>query len=206
MVDESLVAFPRVRAAELAGVTLRRLDYWRETDVVRPTWESRVSPQRRVRLYGFTDLMSLLVTVELRKRAVSLQHIRSFTHWLRAFGYESPLTELTFATQGKHAYWQHPDGGWEGDLAPGQGVIAEVLDLRPLRARILKAARRAADTVGKTTTRRGLRGSKPVIDGTRVPVDTVRRYLDRGYSADQIVEAFPILEEADVEAVRVSAA
>lgn len=45
-------------------------------------------------------------------------------------------------------------------------------------------------------------GGKPLLAGTRVPVETVRRYLAAGRSVDDILEGFPILTVDDVEAVR----
>lgn len=59
---------------------------------------------------------------------------------------------------------------------------------------------------GRVERRRGAMGSKPVLAGTRVPVDTVRRYLEAGRTVDQVLESFPTLTAADVEAVRQGAA
>ncbi|MGH3540894.1 MAG: DUF433 domain-containing protein [Mycobacterium sp.] len=56
--------------------------------------------------------------------------------------------------------------------------------------------------VGKIERRPGAMGGKPLLAGTRVPVETVRRYLAAGRSVDDILEGFPILTVDDVEAVR----
>ncbi|MGH3923048.1 MAG: DUF433 domain-containing protein [Pseudonocardiaceae bacterium] len=45
-------------------------------------------------------------------------------------------------------------------------------------------------------------GNKPLLAGTRVPVETVQRYLAAGRSADDVLEAFPMLKASDVETVR----
>jgi uncharacterized protein (DUF433 family) len=100
----------------------------------------------------------------------------------------------------------HDDGSWEGDLRPDQVVIHEVLNLEPLRGRIAAGLRRDASLAGQIERRRGVLGSKPVLAGTRVPVHTVRRYLDAGRSVEQILESFPALTAADVEAVQRGAA
>ena len=65
--------------------------------------------------------------------------------------------------------------------------------------------RRDPAAVGQTEKRRGAMGSKELVAGTRVPVATIRRYLDRGVDVAEVLEAFPVLEREDVEAVRASA-
>ncbi|HEY3606612.1 MAG TPA: DUF433 domain-containing protein, partial [Pseudonocardiaceae bacterium] len=83
-----------------------------------------------------------------------------------------------------------------------QIVISEVLHLQPLRNRIAEGMRRDHGQVGQTERRRGTLGSKPVLAGIRIPVDTVRRYLQAGRSTAAVLEAYPDLTEADIEAVR----
>jgi uncharacterized protein (DUF433 family) len=80
-----------------------------------------------------------------------------------------------------------------------------VLPLEPLRAKVQRATKRDPASVGRTEKRRGALGSKELVAGTRVPVATVRRYLDRGASVAEVVEAFPTLRPEDVEAVRITA-
>lgn len=205
-VQEEHLAVTRAVAARVAGLTERQVDYWAGTGLVEPAVDSRLSPGRRVRLYSFIDLLALLVAAELKNRKVSLQHIRKIVAHLRSRGYTSPLTQLTFATVGRDVYFMHEDGTWEGGLQPDQVVIHEVLNLSLLRRRIAAGTRRDAALSGKVERRRGTLGSKPVLAGTRVPVDTVKRYLEAGRSVEQILESFPALTAEDVEAVRRGAA
>lgn len=205
---EELLALPDTRARQLAGVSMRRLRYWEETGLVVPSIQRRLGPKNTVRLYGFVDLLSLLVVAELRtERDMSLQHVRRVVEHLRARGYQSPLRELTFATLGGEIYFQHPDGTWEGDLRPDQIVLEEVLRLDRLRARISRAAERQADDAGRVVKKRGVHASAPVFAGTRIRVSTVQDYLRHGYDTNAILEAFPDLSAADVaEASRLLAA
>jgi uncharacterized protein (DUF433 family) len=205
-VPEEHLAVTRAVAARIAGLTERQVDYWAGTGLVEPAVDTRLSPGRRVRLYGFIDLLALLVAAELKNRKVSLQHIRAIVNHLRSRGYTSPLTQLTFATVGRDVYFMHEDGSWEGGLRPDQVVIHEVLNLSLLRGRIAAGTRRDAALSGKVERRRGALGSKPVLAGTRVPVETVKRYLDAGRTVEQILESFPALTAEDVEAVRRGAA
>ena len=193
-------------ASRITRLSDRQLDYWARTGFVGPAVDRRLTPGRRVRLYGFGDLLALMVAAELKDRRISLQHIRAVVEHLRARGYDQPLTELVFATLGREIYFRHRDGEWESGLSPDQLVLSEVLHLEPLRRRIAAGLRRSEDDLGRVERRRGTLGSKPVFAGTRVPVETVRRYLDAGRTVDQIVASFPVLTAADVEAVRAGAA
>jgi uncharacterized protein (DUF433 family) len=201
-VERAKFAATRDTAASIAGLSRRQVDYWASTGLVRPAIEQRVTPRRTVRLYGYTDLMSLLVAATLRRAGISLQHIRVIVEYLRSRGYPEPLTQLSFAVVAGRVYFQHDDGTWEGDLRPDQVVIHEVLDLDTLRARIRDAEQRHRDTVGHVEKRRGVMGSKPVIAGTRIPVATVQRFLSSGRTVDDVLHAYPQLERADVDAVR----
>jgi DNA-binding transcriptional MerR regulator len=199
---DSLVVLTKERAARLAGVSARQVDYWQRTGLVRPTVEGRLTPQRPVRLYGYIELLALLVIVALRQRGHSLQHIRAVVGHLRSRGYDRPLTQLKFATQGAAVYFQHPDGTWEGEVRPDQIVMHEVIDLEVLDAMIREAASRRDDAVGQSERRRGALGSKEVVKGTRLPVETVRQWIRRGSTDAEIVDAFPVLELGDVAAIR----
>ena len=199
--DEQRTAVSRDAAARIVGLSVRKLDYWARNGLIEPTVDTRIGA-RRVRLYGFLDLLALVVATELNNRGVSARHIRQVVEHLRSRGYDRPLSELTFATVGHRVYFQHGDGTWEGELRPDQLVLREVLDLDPLRRRITEGMRRDRQLEGKVERRRGAMGGKPLFAGTRVPVETVRQYLAAGRSTDNILEAFPVLTAEDVEAVR----
>lgn len=202
--SDELIAFPDTQAATLARVSMRRLRYWEETELVTPSIKRQLSPRNIVRLYSFQDLLALLVVAELRtERDMSLQHIRRVVQHLRSRGYEAPLRELKFATIGREIYFQHPDGDWEGDLAPDQPVLEKVLHLDSLRARINRATQqRPAIDAGQAVTERGVHASAPVFAGTRIRVSTVQDYLRHGYGTAAILEAFPDLKAADVDTAR----
>ena len=200
---EDVVAVPARVAACIADISERRLGYWAQQGVAVPSVAHLAAEgaRGRVRLYDFTELMSLLIAAELRDRDVSLQHIRRVVEHLRVRGYKRPLIDVRFATVGGELYFQHSDGTWEGGLRPDQIVIHEVLRLEPLRMRILEGLQRSNESQGRVERRRGTVGSKPVVHGTRLPTDTVRRYLAAGRTPEQIVAAYPFLSEADIQAV-----
>ncbi|MCR1783117.1 DUF433 domain-containing protein [Nocardioides carbamazepini] len=198
MLDEERLMLRRDVVARLAGVSERKLDYWARTGLVSPTVDRSLSGGRRTRLYDFTDAMTVMVLANLRSQ-VSLQHVRQIVAHVRTQLFE--VTQVAYAIVGGRIFFQTPDGAWSGVDDPGQIVIHEVLDLRPLRARLLTPAREESDH-GQVERKRGVRGSKPVIRGTRVPVSTIRSYLDSGASTQEVLAAYPSLTEADVDGVR----
>lgn len=81
-------------------------------------------------------------------------------------------------------------------------VISQVLDLEQIRATARRAAKERAGVPGEVEARRATLGSKPVFAGTRIPVAAVQAYLQRGVSDEEIFEAYPLLEPADIETAR----
>ena len=77
-----------------------------------------------------------------------------------------------------------------------------MIELETLRAKIPTVTERDPASASRLVRRRGVLGSKPIFAGTRIPVDTVRRYLDAGCGTDAILEEYPSLTAADVEAAR----
>jgi uncharacterized protein (DUF433 family) len=196
---DRLIALPAEAAAELAHVSVRRLRYWDQTELVIPSIKRSFGPRSNVRLYAFNDLVNLLVVSALLDSGFSLRHVRRVVSYLRRkHGYEAPLRELRFAIAGNEIFFQHRDGTWEGDRSPDQLVLHYVLPLQEIRARIRGAVERKSDDSGRVVRRRKVMGRKPVFAGTRIPVSAVVEYLERGYTAKQIMEEFPILTEADI--------
>ncbi len=52
----------------------------------------------------------------------------------------------------------------------------------------------------RITVDEGICNGKPTIRGTRLTVQTVLEYLAAGDSAAEILEAYPFVEQADIEA------
>lgn len=196
--NKELVAYTQDRAMRLSGLSRRQVNYWSDTDLLKPSVEERLTPHRPIRLYSYRDMLSLLVIARLRTM-VSLQAVRTVVGHVRARDFEP--NEVVFSVDGTRVYFQLPDGSWESGFEPGQGVL-HTLELEPIRVLAMQAGRRDPGSVGKVERRRGALGSKPLVAGTRVPVAAVRRYLERGATTAEILEAYPSLEPDDVETAR----
>lgn len=69
-----------------------------------------------------------------------------------------------------------------------------------VQARPVAVRLRDPTTIGRIERRRDVLGSAPVIAGTRITVSAVRNFHEAGYSVDAIIEEYPTLTPADVEA------
>jgi DNA-binding transcriptional MerR regulator len=70
---EEVHAFPDTQARRLAGVSMRPLRYWEEVGLIVPSIKRRLSEHNTLRLYGYQDLLALLVVSALRtERDMSL--------------------------------------------------------------------------------------------------------------------------------------
>lgn len=205
-IDDDLIAMTPEQAAKLTGLSSRQLWYWWTTGWLSPSIDRKFSLRNHVRLYTFRDLVSLLVAARLRAAGFPTRYIRTIVQHLQSLGYERPLSELKFAVAGREIYFQYPDATWSGGRDPGQIIMWQVIPLEPIYARIRAATRRPAESAGRIERRRGAQGSRPVFAGTRIPVDVVVRRLQRGLSAESVIEAYPDLTMADVEAARRQAA
>ncbi len=203
--QDQLLASPADAAARIAGASARQLRYWDQIGLVTPSFERSLGPRSNVRLYGFGDLVDLVVVATLRREGISLPHVRKVVDYLRRHGYEVPLRELRYAVSGDEVFFQHPDGSWEGDRRPQQIVLRHVVPLHEIMEHVRRVTQRSPEAAGQVVRRRKVMGSQPVFAGTRIPVATVIGYLEHGYTPEQIIEAFPLLTQADIAAARARA-
>ena len=197
--NESLVVFTLDRVVRLTGFSVSQLSYWSRTGLSEPAVERRLTPHRAVRLYSYDDVLSLLIIRALQDQKISTRYVRQIVEHIRRQGFK--MGELQFAIAGSRVHFKTPEGEWEDADRP-QPVLTQILDLKPLRARLAAATERDPGLVGKTERRRGAMGSKELVAGTRIPVSAVEHFLARGIAVSEILEAYPQLQERDVEGIR----
>lgn len=74
--------FSGTQAAEIVGITYRRLDYWARTDLVRPSAVDASGSGSR-RRYTYRDLLELKVVKQLLDAGIKLTSIRDVFAYLR---------------------------------------------------------------------------------------------------------------------------
>lgn len=75
--------FSGTHAAEIVGITYRRLDYWARTDLVRPSGTDASGSGSR-RRYTYRDLLELKVIKKLLDAGIKLESIRQVFDYMRA--------------------------------------------------------------------------------------------------------------------------
>jgi uncharacterized protein (DUF433 family) len=192
-------AFTSEKVRALTGLSSRQLQYWDERNFVSPSL-SRARGKGRRRLYDFRDLVALRVAADLRRSDISLQLIRRTVEHLRGLDYNAPLAEIRFWADSGKMYFAEA-GTVREARDPAQTVVEGTVPLpeivRDLESRIVKLDERRHGIVER---RRGALGSKPLIAGTRIPVESVQRLSADGADEGEIRAMYPDLSAADVQA------
>lgn len=76
--------FSGTQAAEIVGITYRRIDYWARTDLVRPSGTDATGSGSR-REYTYRDLLELKVIKKLLDAGIKLESIRDVFAYMREY-------------------------------------------------------------------------------------------------------------------------
>ena len=202
---ETIAAFTTKEAQRLTGLSSRRLQYWDETEFIRPSVAARKG-RGSPRLYGFRDLVQLRVAAQLRDY-LSLQALRRLK---LALDVEAPFASVSFGTTPDgDVHYLGPAGETEAARYPGQIVFRFEVPLREIRSdlhtRIAELRRRRG--VGQIDRTRGVLSGQARVRGTRITTAAIARLVADGWSEDRIRAEYPELEAADIRAaVRQAAA
>jgi DNA-binding transcriptional MerR regulator len=192
-------AFTSEKVRALTGLSPRQLQYWDEQKFLSPSLRRQAGKGRR-RLYDFRDLVSLRVAADLRRVGVSLQLIRTAVAHLRGLDYEHPLSELRFWEVNGRLYFEEA-GTVREARRPGQTIAGFAIPFAEIVQELEQGIVRLDQRVpGRVERRYGTLGSKPVIAGTRIPVESVHRLRDDGAGEEEILRLYPDLSTADVRA------
>ncbi len=124
-----MVNFNTQTVCEIIGITRRQVQYWDETDFIKPSVR-QASGHGSTRLYSFFDLIQMRVAKTLIEGGVSLQKIRKSLKYLRINvpKVKNPLGELKFLTDGESVFVLTADKNTVEDvLKNGQLVFALAL-------------------------------------------------------------------------------
>jgi DNA-binding transcriptional MerR regulator len=118
-------AFRSREVAEILGLSRRQLQYWAQTDLVRPSVATRGGHHR----YTFQDLVALRAAKRLLDAGISVQRIRSSIQALRRIlpTVRHPLAELVLVATGDVVLVFRDGAAFEA--ASGQEWVLEVAQL-----------------------------------------------------------------------------
>jgi uncharacterized protein (DUF433 family) len=202
-ITKIISAFSADQVARLTGLTMRQLSYWDSLEFFKPQYASddRRSPYSRI--YSFKDVVGLRTLSVLKNEyKCSLPHLRDVAKELAAYS-KAPWADLTLYVWNRTVYFNEPETGLR------RGVVDRQYHLLPIRS-VMEDMQNAADRlrkreaaqIGKIEKHRYVSHRAPVISGTRIRVATILRFVEAGYSNEQILAEYPSLTEADIEAAK----
>lgn len=202
--DNIIGAFSEEHAERLTGVSRHQLQHWDRLGFLIPSYaaENRRVPYSRV--YSFRDIVSLRVLNDLRnEKGISLQHLKKVARKLDQLG-DASWSNTTLYVLGKRVVFDNPRTSNREEIVSGQRVLDIPLKvvIANTRQAVHEMNKRTEEQVGKITHSRFVSNNELVFSGTRVSVDSVKRYLLAGFSDEVILNEFPDLTLADIAAVR----
>jgi len=139
------------RAAEIAGISYRQLDYWARTDLIRPTLADAAGSGSR-RMYSYRDLLELKVVKSLLDSGIKLEQVRQVFEFVRT-QLGGDVAAANIVINGRRSVLVRTGDELIDALRQGQGVLA-VLPLgsvkEELDAKIVEL-RPVLGTVGDTS-------------------------------------------------------
>lgn len=118
--------FSTTQAAHITGVSVRQLNYWRKTDLLKPSLQTRGGHAR----YQFTDLIAVRAARQLIDAGVPVQRIRKNLAALIRFlpQVDRPLAELSVLATGDTLLVFHSGSAFEA--LTGQEWILDIAHLQ----------------------------------------------------------------------------
>jgi uncharacterized protein (DUF433 family)/DNA-binding transcriptional MerR regulator len=206
MVASSIIgAFSEEQVSILTGLSKAQLRAWNRRGFIRPEFKAGDDSRKPFTyIYSFKDLLKLRVLNQLRNvYQVKIHELERVERELAHMGDEK-WTQQRLWVHNRMVVFEEPESSRKREISSRQFIAEIPLEVVTLDARedIRRLNRRGAGEVGKCVKNRSLHSSEYVFAGTRIPVASVKAYLDAGFEASEIVKRLPDLELADVEAAR----
>lgn len=201
-VTNLIAAFSEEQIERIIGLSKSRLRYWAKTDFFRPSLAGDNPKLSYTRFYSFKDMVALRTLEMLRvQNAVPLQHLRKVAASLAHLKGDL-WTRTTLYVVNRKVAIDSPEAGRPKEVLTDQYVLGVPLSrvIQDTQRDASNFLRRQEQTEGRVIRARGIAHNKPVIAGTRIPVASVVRLHEDGYSARQIIEEYPDLTQDDVVA------
>jgi DNA-binding transcriptional MerR regulator len=201
-VSNVLAAFSEEHVHRVTGLSIGRLRYWARTGFFRPSFVEDDPRMAYSRFYSFKDVVALRTLEMLRvQNGVPLQHLRKVAEKLSHLK-DDLWTKTTLYVANRKVVFSDPITGKPQEVVSEQFVMDYPLAklITETNESIESVGRRSAEQVGKVAKIRGVNRNAWTIAGTRIPIASVRRLHEDGYSVDQIIAEYPDLTAEDVRA------
>ena len=201
-INNVVAAYSEEQIGRMVGLTKSRLRYWARTDFFKPSFVEEDGRLPYSRFYSFKDVVALRTLEMLRVRnSVPLQHLRKVAERL-AHMKDELWSRTTLFVLDKKVLVVNSEFDQPQEIVSGQFVLgiplAKVID--DTRNDIIAFRSRPANTVGHLSRNRSIARNALVVSGTRIPVGSVVRLHEDGYTVNQIIAEYPDLTPEDIKA------
>jgi len=121
MTNETPEGYSGKRAAEIAGITYRQLDYWARTGLVGPTL-ARASGSGSRRRYSYRDLLELRAVKSLLDAGIRLELVREVFEYL-TLHLDEDVTRVNLVISGTSVMVRTGEEEIVDLIRNGQGVL-----------------------------------------------------------------------------------
>lgn len=201
-ISSVIAAFSEEQVERITSLTKGRLRYWAKTGFFKPSYAEDDPRLPYSRFYSFKDIVALRTLELLRvQNNVPLQQLRKVAEKLSHL--ENDLwTKTTLFVLNKKVIFENPETGMPQEAVSGQYVLGIPLGLimEDTTADIVDLTRRRTSDIGHVSRSRSVCRNAWVVAGTRIPIGSIRRLHEDGYSTEAIIAEYPDLTAEDVEA------
>jgi uncharacterized protein (DUF433 family) len=201
-ISNVVAAFSEEQIERMTGLTKSRLRYWARTDFFKPSFVEDDARLAFSRFYSFKDVVALRTLEMLRvQNNVPLQHLRKVAAKLSHLK-DDLWTKTTLFVVNKEVVFVNPETNQLEGVLSGQYLLGIPLKkiMDDTSAEIVSISQRRKDTVGQIVRNRAIARNAWVVSGTRIPVGSIQRLHEDGYSEEQIVAEYPDLTPEDIRA------
>jgi len=201
-INNVLAAFSEEHVQRVTGLSIGRLRYWARTGFFEPSFVEDDPRMAYSRFYSFKDVVALRTLEMLRvKNGVPLQHLRKVAETLSHLKGDLWTKTILYVANRKVVF-NDPITNKPQEVVSGQYVMEYPLleIIAETSESIESIGRRSSDQLGKIVKIRGINRNAWTISGTRVPIASVQRLHEDGYSIEQIISEYPDLTTEDIMA------
>lgn len=197
-----LSAFTSETVSRLTNLSVRRLHSWDRSGFFKPAFADSNTRRPHSRVYSFQDVVGLRTIARLLEAGVSLRDVKEVRVFF-ASNQDGDWIDRTFYVVDKRVYFSHRDAIM-ATRTLDEHVETTILEIGPVASDVTEAIRqldiRGDGQLGRIERDRAIMSGTPVIAGTRIPTSTIAWFHRNGHSIAEIIEEFPRLTRADINA------
>lgn len=201
-ISNVVAAFSEEQIERMVGLSKGRLRYWAKTGFFAPSFIEEDGRLPYSRFYSFKDIVALRTLEILRiQNNVPLQHLRKVAEKLSHLK-DSLWTQTTLFVVNRKVVLVNPETEQPQEIVSGQYLLGISLQriINDTEGDVVLFRKRVPETIGRVAQSRAIARNALVIAGTRIPVGSIIRLHEDGYSSQEIMEEYPDLTEDDITA------